>query len=61
VIVRAEYDVPLGAARPKPDYLHSFKVVDVAVDYLAAREPGDDVVVPIIEKRMKDAFKKYLR
>lgn len=61
VIIRVEYDVPVGAARPKPDYLHSFKVVDVSTDYLANRKPGDDVVVPIVEKRMKGAFKKYLK
>jgi len=61
VIIRVEFDVPVGETRLKPDYLHSFKVVDVSVDYLANRKSGDDVVVPMVEKRMKGAFKKYLK
>jgi len=36
-------------------------VVYVSVDYLTNRTSGDDVVAPIVEKRMKGAFKKYLK
>jgi hypothetical protein len=61
VIIRVEYAVPAGETKLKPDYLDSFKVVDVSFNYLAKRKPGDDDVAEYVEKRMKGAFKKYLQ
>jgi hypothetical protein len=60
VIIRVEYAVPESETKLDPDYLDSFKVIDVSCDYLANRKPGDDVVADIVERRMKRAFKKYL-
>lgn len=60
VIIRVEYAVPENETRLDPDYLDSFKVIDVSYDYLAHRKPGDDKVVALVERRMKWAFKKYL-
>lgn len=60
VIIRVEYAVPKDETKLKPEYLDSFDVIDVSYDYLANRKTGDDVVAPIVESRMKRAFKKYL-
>lgn len=61
MIIRVEYNVPASASKPEADYLHSFAMVDVSIDYLASRTANDDVVAPIVGKRMKGAFKKYLK
>ncbi|MBA1302410.1 hypothetical protein ACIOMR_04730 [Pseudomonas sp. NPDC087814] len=58
VIIRVEYAVPEGETKLDPDYLDSFKVIDVSYDYLAHRKPGDDTVASVVESRMKRAFKK---
>ncbi|XYQ96390.1 hypothetical protein ACTABX_07080 [Pseudomonas syringae] len=58
VIIRVEYAVPEGETKLDPDYLGSFKVIDVSYDYLAHRKPGDDTVASVVESRMKRAFKK---
>ncbi|VVM76572.1 hypothetical protein PS631_02100 [Pseudomonas fluorescens] len=58
VIIRVEYAVPEGETKLDPDYLDSFKVIDVSYDYLAHRKPGDDTVASLVESRMKRAFKK---
>ena len=60
VIIRVEYAVPENKRKLEPDYLDSYKVVDVSFDYLANRRPGDDTVAPMVSKRMTKAFKKYL-
>lgn len=60
VIIRVEYAVPEGETKLDPDYLDSFKVINVSHNYLAHREPGDDTVASVVERRMKRAFKKYI-
>lgn len=61
VIIRVEYAVPAGETKLEPDYLDSFKVLDVSRNYLANRVEGDDEVAGMVEKKMKAAFKKYLK
>lgn len=60
VIIRVEYAVPEGETKLDPDYLDSFKVIDVSRNYLAHREPGDDTVASMVESKMMRAFKKYI-
>lgn len=60
VIIRVEYAVPEGETKLDPDYLDSFKVIDVSHNYLAHREAGDDTVASMVESKMMRAFKRYL-
>ena len=57
VIVRVEYAVPEGETKLEPDYLDSFKVIDVSFNYLAHRKRDDDKVAALVETRMKRAFR----
>ncbi|MFJ5187545.1 hypothetical protein [Pseudomonas fulva] len=56
-IIRAEYNVPTGLKRISPDHLCKYKDINVSEDYLLNRQPGDDVVHPVVANAMKRNFK----
>ncbi len=60
VIIRTEYNVPVGKRGLKPDYLEQFKVLDMSHNYLANRREGDDHVPDYVERRMIQAFRNLL-